>query len=440
MIKYIKNKISQLDEHTLEVLYKSISSTVVKVIGMIIGVLVSISLGHLIGAEGLGIIGLSNRITSLILVVALLGMPQVIIKEMAIAKSKNNLERIGNIIYTTSIINGVLSILLSTIFILLSPWIANVVFQESNLTYPLIVFIIIIPIQVFSRIFGSGLIAYKKIWQSNLVDQTLSVAITGLLLLFTWFLKIEITVNLIAIFYAIGRIFTMLTVGGYWSKMYRFNGVRSFIPKELLKTALPLLFVSMTLLLASSIDAIMLGWLSNVTQVGYYTVALQLALLTSFFLQVSNSIMMPKIAALYSAKSLAEMKGMIQKVTSLLIVIGVIAVLGFVLIGRPLLSLWGTEFTNAYSILIILSIGQFFNIASGPVGSILMMCNYEKVLRNITFVSLLLNVILNYLLISNFGANGAAMATAITIAVIMIISSYFIKKKLGYLPFKFFSK
>jgi O-antigen/teichoic acid export membrane protein len=196
----------------------------------------------------------------------------------------------------------------------------------------------------------------------------------------------------------------------------------------------------MTLLLASSIDAIMLGWLSNVTQVGYYTVALQLALLTSFFLQVSNSIMMPKIAALYSAKSLAEMKGMIQKVTSLLIVIGVIAVLGFVLIGRPLLSLWGTEFTNAYSILIILSIGQFFNIASGPVGSILMMCNYEKVLRNITFVSLLLNVILNYLLISNFGANGAAMATAITIAVIMIISSYFIKKKLGYLPFKFFSK
>lgn len=88
MIKKIKNRISQLDENTSEVVIKSASSTIVKVIGMLIGLVVSISLGHLIGADGVGIIGLSNRIVSLLTVLALFGLPQVIVKKVAIAKTR----------------------------------------------------------------------------------------------------------------------------------------------------------------------------------------------------------------------------------------------------------------------------------------------------------------------------------------------------------------
>lgn len=432
----IKNKKLNLDRHTLEVVKKSTSSILVRIIGILVGLIISVSLGHLIGAEGVGIIGLSIRIVTLLMVLALFGLPEVIIKKIAIAKNENNFKQISDVLFTVKIIMGFLSFLLTIILIILSPWISNFIFNEPTLVIPLTITAIVMPAQVLSRIFGSALVGYKKIWQSNLVDQTLSNFIAGSLLLIAWLSDVVITVNLVAIFYAVGRIGVSITVGIYWKTIYQFKGATSFISKELLKTSIPLLFVSMTLILSSSIDTIMLGWLSNITQVGYYTIALQLALFTGFFLQVANSVIMPKIASLYSEDKLKEMKIMIQKVTRFLIVIGLFSVLIFLFVGKPLLSLWGTEFENAYSILIILTIGQFFNVASGPVMSILMMCNYEKILRNITFISLLINVILNYLLIKVFGADGAAAATSLSIAIVMIISTWFVKKKLGYIPIK----
>ena len=56
MIKKIKNKILNLDRHTLEVVKKSTSSIVVRIIGILVGLIISISLGHLIGAVIVGII------------------------------------------------------------------------------------------------------------------------------------------------------------------------------------------------------------------------------------------------------------------------------------------------------------------------------------------------------------------------------------------------
>lgn len=436
IISEIKARLlSKLDEHTFEVVTKSTASIIVKVASMIIGLLISISLGNLIGADGVGIIGLCNRIIGLLMVLALLGLPQVIVKQVAIAKNEDDYQQIGNVLFTVNIINGLLSFFLSIILIILSPWISNYFFNEPNLIIPLIVTAIVMPAQVFSRNYGSALIGYKKIWQSNLVDQALSALITGSLLLISWLCDINITVNLVAIYFAIGRIIVTITVGGYWRTLFQFRGIRSLISKKLLKTSIPLLFVSVTLILASSIDSVMLGWLTDVTQVGYYTIALQLALLTSFFLQVANSVLMPKIATLYSSKKIDEMRIMVQKTTRYLIVIGVIMVVVFSIIGKPLLSLWGEDFKQAFSILMILSIGQFFNISSGPIGSILIMCNYEKVLRNITLVSLILNIILNYFLIKEFGGNGAAIATAFTIGIMMALTTIFVKRKLGFFVF-----
>jgi O-antigen/teichoic acid export membrane protein len=435
MIEHIKNKLAHPDYHTKEVVKKSVSAIAVKVVGMLIALLVSISLGNLIGATGIGIIGLSNRMVSLIMVLALLGLPQVIVKKIAISKNENNLQEIKNVLDTAYFISGLLSLILVVILIVLTPWIAKFIFNEPNLKTPFMIMAIVLPAQVFSRIIGSALTGYRKIWQSNLVDQTLSVSVTGGLILISWLCEIMITVNLVAIFYAVGRIVVALTVRVYWKSLYQFNGVKKFISKELLNNSIPLLFVSMTLLLASSIDVIMLGWIANATEVGYYTIALQLALLTSFFLQVTNSVLMPKIAELFSCNKLDEMRIMVQRTTYYLVLIGILTVGIFGAIGKPLLGLWGEEFKKAYFVLIILSVGQFFNIASGPIGSILVMCNYEKVLRNITVVSLLLNVILNYLLIIKFGSEGAAIATALTIAITMTASTLFVKRKLGFYAF-----
>jgi O-antigen/teichoic acid export membrane protein len=66
-------KVFKEDLHTLEVLKKSSASIVVKIAGMGAGLLVSIFLGRALGAEGLGIISLSNHFVVLLLVLSMFG-------------------------------------------------------------------------------------------------------------------------------------------------------------------------------------------------------------------------------------------------------------------------------------------------------------------------------------------------------------------------------
>lgn len=435
MLKYIRKKISFLDVHTLEVLMKSASSTVVKVAGMIIGLAVSVFLGRTLGAEGLGIINLSNQIASLLLIFCLLGMRQVVIKEVAIGHNRKNWQHIGNVMHTAYWINGLITLSISVILILLAPWISKIIFHEPALTIPLsIAFMVLLP-QVYSRIFSSGLIGFRKIWQSNLADQTLSFGVIGIILLFLWLFDHEITVVKTALIYAIGRISVMLTLGLYWRKIFKNTQKNEYIGRKLLKTALPLLLVTSTAVIASNASTIILGWLGDLKQVGLYTVAARVALLTSFFLMITNASISPKLAALYADKKIKELEKMVQQVTKGLGIIGLVPLIIFIVFGKHILSLWGTEFGNAYWVLVILSIGQFVNIATGAAGLLLVMCGFEKTQSKISFYLIILNLIFNVAFIYFYGAIGAAIATAITIIGVNVLRVIYAKKKIGIMTF-----
>lgn len=435
MIKKVKTVLNDLDIHTFEVLQKSSASLIVKVVGMVIGFGVSVLLGRTIGPDGLGIINLSSRVVGIAIVFALVGMKQVIIKEIAIGYNKQDNNHIKNVMFSSYLLNGGISLILTVVLILLSPWLATDVFNDSRLTYPLVIAIIAMTPKVFSRIFSSALVGFRKIWQSNLVEQTLSSAITGFLLLITYLADYEITVVLVAIYYAIGSIVVTLIMIVYWKKLFTAKEKGKLILNKLLKTSMPLLFVSAAMVISTSVDIVMLGWLTDSDKVGLYSVCLKLALLTSFFIQVTVSAISPKIAALYDEQKFNEMKVMVQKVTFFLTIIGFVVLTIFVSFGTHILSIWGDEFRTAYWILIILSIGQFFNISSGPVGNILVMTGHEKIIRNITAIILLLNIILNYVLIVAFGYTGAAISTAFTTALNMILCTYYVKKTVGFIPF-----
>lgn len=438
MIKSLKRRISLLDEHTLEVLQKSGASTIVKVAGVIVGLLVNMVLGHLLGASGLGIINLCNQIVNIVLIFCLLGVSQILIKEIAIGFSKENYQHINDVMHSAYLLNGGVTVITSVILILLAPWIADHVFHNTKLTIPLVISSIVLTPQIFSRIFSAALVGYKKIWQSNLVDQTLSVAITGILLLVAYLSKIAITVNAVAVLYAIGRLSVTITFAVYLQKLRPKKGTKGkIVIRYLLKSSLPLLLVSAALIISGSIDSIMLGWLKNSREVGLYNVAFKIATLTSFFLYVTIYSVAPKIAVLYNESKLKELEKMVQSVVFILAMIGIVSLIGFLVLGHFILSLWGSEFKVAYSPLIILSIGQLFNIVTGAVGNILVMTNYEKILRNITISVLFVNVTLNFFLIEHYGILGASVSTLITMMLNMMFSTYYVKRKVGFWPVGF---
>lgn len=425
MLKKIKSK---LDVHTLEVFEKSLASIIVKIIGVAFGLALSIFIARTIGAEGLGIINLSNRIITITIVLALFGMRKAIVKEVAIALSKNNLREVSDLMYTSYWFNGLITVAISVILILLSPWIANSIFKEPKLVYPLTIALIVMTPQVFSRIFSSGLIGYKKIWQSNLVDQALSICFTVLLILLAWLFNINMTINVIATCYAIGRVGVTVSVGLYWKKLHNITSQSKIILNKLLKIARPLFFVSIAGVIINSTDIVILGLFSDSKDIGIYVVAARLSLLTSLLIHVTNSAMSPKIAAMYSNKKIDSLKLMIKKVTKGLFIIGLLVYFFFVLFGEFILSAWGQEFKEAYSLLLILGFGQFINLSTGAVGVILIMTGHEKIQRNISILFMFIFLILIFSLTPIYGTLGAAIAVSITIAGINIVKLLYVKK------------
>lgn len=398
---------------------------------MIIGLMVSVFIGRTIGADGLGIINLANRIVNILIIIGLLGIQQVIIKEVAIARDKRDFIHIGNVMYTAYWINGGFTLVISVILILLTPLMANHVFNEPRLTYPLMIALVAMTPQVFSRVFSAGLVGYRKIWQSNLVEQTLSIVVTGITLIIFWLIKGNITVNLVATCYAIGRVVVTFSVGMYWRSLYHHRAKRQFIAKKLMKISLPLLMVTATGIIMANFDVIILGGFTSSDEVGLYAVAARIALLTSFFLQISNAAISPKFAALFQSGKIDEMEKMAQQVTKGLGFIGFVPFIISVIAGKYILSIWGGEFTEAYFILIILSFGQFINIGTGSVGTLLAMTGHEKILFSISLTFLLISIGLSFLLTHYYKSLGLAIAVSFTIIAINIVRMLMVKKYLG---------
>ena len=413
-------------------------TTLVKASGMLAGIIVSIVIGRLLGAEGLGIINLSNQLASTLLMLVLLGLPTVILKETAIAVSNKNWAHINNVIFTSLKINLPLAALVILLSYLIIPFITEQFFEPS-LEIPLIIITTAIIFQVVSRVFASGLNGYHKIWQSSLIGDTLSIVLVGFFILFQFILNWSITVISIALSYALARLFVSVGITLYWKKNYvlKEKSIKEFIPKALLRVSLPLLLVQVTNNIAGSIDSIMIGSFLSVKEVGLYAVAFKIAFASSFFLMVTNAVLAPKVATLFANKEIKKIEKTVQKVTSILVLFGIIGLLFIVLGGKYILPIWGNEFTAGYYPLIILSIGQFFSIAAGSVGLILTLCNEQKIWGYVTLGSAILNTILNFFFIKLWGVNGAAIATSITLVLMNIIGTMIIKKRLKISTIKF---
>jgi O-antigen/teichoic acid export membrane protein len=428
VIRNLKKKLKQLDIHTLEVVKKSAGATVIKVFGIIAGVIVSIIMGRTLGADGLGIINLATRITSICLVVSMFGMDSVLVKNISIGYGNKDYSYVGKNIYTALRLNVPIAIILAISGIILSPWLSNSIFKEPILKWPLIIAFIVLIAQTISRIYGASLTGFRKIWQSNLVNETLSIWIVAIVLLVFITLKYEINIINIAMVFGLARIIVSVTVGTYWKSLFNSKYKKECYIKPMLKMAMPMFLVSSTGVVASNIDVVMLGWLSNAKEIGLYTVAARLAFFVSFFLQLSNAAIAPKIATLYFTKDKEALQILVKRVTLGLIAIALLIFLIFSLFGTVILNVWGTEFSDAYWLLMILSFGQLINIATGPAGTLLVMCGREKIHSKISLTGMILNIAFNLILIKIYGVLGAAIATAATVSIENVLKLYYSRK------------
>lgn len=103
-----------------------------------------------------------------------------------------------------------------------------------------------------------------------------------------------------------------------------------------------------------------------------------------------------------------------------------------VLLGKPLLSLFGTSFTEGAPLLFIFVVGLAARASVGPAESLLTMSGEQRICAAIYVSVFAVNAALNFLLIPHFGLYGAAMATSTAFILEAVTLATVVYTRLGF--------
>jgi len=169
-------------------------------------------------------------------------------------------------------------------------------------------------------------------------------------------------------------------------------------------------------LLFRRIDIFMLSYISVSTAVGIYNVALLLSGTLLLPLAGFSQLFPPIASRLYEKSEMNQLEELYGTVTRWSIMLTSVGFVGLVLYRTDLLTIFGSDYTAGAEILVVLAVGQLVNSAAGPADHLLAMTDHRYILVTNQVVMGVSNIILNYLLLIEYGPIGAAVATAMIFA------------------------
>jgi O-antigen/teichoic acid export membrane protein len=199
--------------------------------------------------------------------------------------------------------------------------------------------------------------------------------------------------------------------------------------REHLSLALPMIITSLVTTLNGRLDTIMLGWYALPAIVGIYGTAVKISVATEFVISSMKTISMPKIAEEFHAGRTDELKDTIHFSSGIIFWLTVPVTIILLVFPAEILNLVGPGFDEGATVLRIMAVAHFISAASGMVGAFMNMTGNQKVFTRIVVVSVLLNLVLNMLLMPRYGMEGAAWATAVSLALWNVAGAVYIKRK-----------
>ncbi len=441
IFKKIKHWSSKRSLHTKEIMHGAMSAFVLKIIAAAVAFGYNILLARMLGAEGSGIYFLSLTIVFIGATIGRLGLDNTVLRYVSIASGKENFSELHGVYQKAILITTSLSIAITGIIEILSRWISENLFSSPDLTIPLqIMALSITPIALFT-IHAGALQGLKQIKEYVTILSLWNplFALIGLLI----FAPIW-GINGAVLAYMIGSFFTLIISYIQWKKatLKLRSDSANFDMRKVLESCMPLFVSSLLRLIIERSSIIILGAFIASKDVGIFSVAYRMAMLTSLFLVAANSVSAPLFATLYEQGRMAELEHTAKTTAKILLIVATPVLIIFMLFSDFLMGIFGSEFIEGGAVLSTLAIGQFFNLITGSVGYLLVMSGHEKLMRNNLIFSAILCLTLNVLLIPHYGILGAAISTAITVASQNLIATYLVRQKLGFfvIPFTYKSR
>ena len=416
--------------------------------------------------EAMGIIGFAMAFLALFTIIADLGFSHAHVKKISEGKD------LGTCISTFASIKVILSVLMVLlVFIVIYIW-KNLLhrnFYDATTESVIFVFIMYYVVMNLRQISVITFQGKKEIAKRQLVIMFEGIVKVPLMILvalagvsaatvsispaFDWpvFLQpfqqflASHAVGSLAMTYVFGAMVTMF-VGMRLLRKYPWKKPSWKLFKSYCYFALPVMLVSLMSIISLNIDKVMIGYFWTSIEVGYYFAVQQILQIFIILSTAVGTVLFPTLSEYNSYKNLEKIKQttrFTERYISMLLIPPIIIV---ILFAKPVITIiLNSAFLPASSVLIILTIYALIYGLRIPYYSLISGMNKPGIAARIGIVICVMNIILNYLfipeygLLSSFGISGptgAAIATVLSSLVGLIGFQYAAKKLTGLNPFQ----
>lgn len=385
------------------------------IIGTIIGLLISIIIARSLGPENQGIFSLILLLPTILVTFTNFGVGVSTVYLMQ--KSKYKLFDVIKTNYIISIFLSIFTIIIGFTVIYLSD---ELFFSTVDLSLLLIALIAVPPLlnnQFIQTVF-QGLEDFKTFNIVLVVGQSINLVIILLLSIIN---SLTILTSLIA--YICSNIGITFILFYMIKKKLKFNYKEGTFDKKYLQESIEYGVKShlsnILAFLNYRVDMLIIAFLLNPIQVGYYTIAVNITERIWFLSQAVSTVLFPRISKMSDEEAKVQLTTFTIKIMLLTsIIMGVILLfLSDIFVN----ILFGSEYQMSAIILVYLIPGIVFGSISRLIANDFAGRGKPEYNLYTSIFTLISNIVLNFILIPIFGVIGAALATSITYLINLIL-------------------
>lgn len=407
-------------------------------------------MSRMLGPEGYGLYGLTLPFQGIFQILSAGGLPPAISKYVAEYNAKDEEEVSRQVIITATKFMILMAILLSMILLFSSDFIANEIFHKPLVVWPLRAVSLITP---FSVVVGAMRGAFQGFYKNeytvyNRLAEQVSTIVFACLFVFCGLYAMGAVLGG-AFGFIVSAITAVYLYKRHISPLFDNQKTLDLTFHEEMKLlwmlicfAVPVAITALSEMAIYDIGTLVIGVYMLTTDVGYYNAADPISRIPLVISLSISTVLLPATAEAYALddrKLLQEyvndcLRYSILTVLPLCVLISIFSI-------PILIILFGATYIPSSGVLSILVIGMSFYTIYMICSSILQGIDNPRIPMYVLLFGTVMNIVCNVLLVQQMGIIGAAVATTITTAVLMIIILYFVVRNTKIrLPFKNISK
>lgn len=211
---------------------------------------------------------------------------------------------------------------------------------------------------------------------------------------------------------------------GYRRKFCKIRVVKQTDFKRHMPPVLLLFSMLISQQILTTTDVTMLGLMRTNQEVGIYSTALKISTIVSQLVFSILWVLLPRLSKQFSEGLESERNVLLRKALGFLWGFGLPCAIGVMLVGKDvILIIAGHEYLEAAPILILLMVGFIFDLLGGGfIGNLIMLpSKKEHYFLIACVIAAVANAVLNYIFIPLYGMAAAAVATAISRIIVMVV-------------------